>query len=405
MEMAAPLIRTKLSLPFLRLELVARPRLQEKVARGLLGPLTLVTAPAGFGKTTLVAACLKNCGIPVAWVSLDNDDNQIWRFLRYLVTALHEVAPSIGCDASQLLKAGQAAPETVLTSLINDLEAGGKELVLALDDYHFIIDPAVNAALAFLLDHCPCSLHLLIASRVDPPLPVARLRARGQTVELRAADLCFTEDEASLFLNEIMGLHLDTPMVAVLEERTEGWIAGLQMAALSMRDRQDVIAFIDGFSGTNRYILDYLLEEVLANQTPEIQDFLLYTSVLDRLTASMCDAVLQMDGDNNTAAEELASYPAAPGSCASAILDYLEKANLFLIPLDDERIWYRYHHLFADLLFVRMQQNHPQEIPLVLRTGCGLVRGPASLAPGNCLCHPSQEFRPGGRLFSPGRFR
>ena len=309
MEKTPPLIRTKLRLPFTRPELVPRPRLQTRIAEGLRGPLTLITAPAGFGKTTLVASCVAGCGMPVAWLSLDKDDNQAGRFLSYLVAALQEANSTIGSEAAQLLAASQQAPpEAVLTSLINDLDAASGEIVLVLDDYQFISSQAVHEAVAFLLEHCPRRFHLVIATRSDPPLPLARLRARGQTVELRAADLRFTEPEAAQFLNDVMGLRLDAGSVAVLEERTEGWIAGLQMAALSMRDRKDVLGFIEGFSGTNRYILDYLLEEVLASQSPEIQHFLLYTSILERLTAPLCDAVLANDEGQEREGDERSTH-------------------------------------------------------------------------------------------------
>jgi LuxR family maltose regulon positive regulatory protein len=354
MPKADLLIRTKLRPPPTRPGLVPRPRLQQRIAQGLRGPLTVVTAPAGFGKTTLVASCIAGCGLPAAWLSLDKDDNQEWRFLSYLVAALTAADVRIGSEASQLLAAArQPSPEAVLTSLINDLETTGGDIVLVLDDYQFISQPAVHGAMTFLIEHCPAALHLVVATRSDPPLPVARLRARGQTVELRAADLGFTEEEAAQFLNDVMGLGLDARSVAMLEARTEGWIAGLQMAALSMRDREDVHGFIEGFSGTNRYILDYLLEEVLANQSPEIQRFLLYTSILERLTASLCDAVL---GDDRP--------QSAP------ILEHLERANLFLLPLDDERIWYRYHHLFADLLRARLHQAQPDLVPVLHVRAC-----------------------------------
>ena len=347
MKKADLLIRTKLRLPFTRTELVDRPRLQEQIAQGLRGPLTLITAPAGFGKTTLVASCVAGRGIPVAWLSLDKNDNQAGRFLNYLVAALQEADHTIGNEAAQLAAAQQAPPETILTSLINDLDTTGREIALVLDDYQFINSQAVHEEVAFLLEHCPHTLHMLIATRSDPPLPLARLRARGQMVELRAADLGFTEPEAAQFLNDIMGLGLDAGSVTALEERTEGWIAGLQLAALSMRDRENVRGFIEGFSGTNRYILDYLLEEVLASQPLEIQRFLLCTSILERLTAPLCDAVLVDD-------------EGFEGQSAS-ILEYLERANLFLAPLDDERSWYRYHHLFADLLRTQLQQSHEDQ--------------------------------------------
>jgi LuxR family maltose regulon positive regulatory protein len=339
-----------LHLPFTRPGLVPRPQLQEQVVQGLHGPLTLVTAPAGFGKTTLVASCVAGCGMLVAWLSLDKNDNQPGRFLHYLVAALQEADPTLGSEAAQFLAAPEPEPpNAVLTSLINDLDAAGSEIVLVLDDYQFITSQSVYEEVAFLLEHCPNTFHLVIASRSDPALPLARLRARGQMLELRAADLRFSTPEATQFLSDVMGLHLDGGSVALLEERTEGWVAGLQMAALSMRDCKDVFGFIEGFSGTNRYILDYLLEEVLANQPSEIQRFLLRTSILERLTAPLCDAVLA-DDEGVTPSESRSLRQSA------AILEYLERANLFLVPLDDDRRWYRYHHLFADLLQTRLIQ-------------------------------------------------
>lgn len=356
MQKADPLIRTKLRLPFLRRELVPRPRLQEQILQGLRGPLTLVIAPAGFGKTTLVASCITGCGMPVAWLSLDKNDNQTGRFLSYLTAALQETDNRIGSEAAQLRAASQQAPpETILISLINELDTASREMALVLDDYQFISSQAVHEQVTFLLEHCPNTFHLVIATRSDPLLPLARLRARGQTVELRAADLRFTELEAAQFLNDVMGLHLDVESVVALAERTEGWIAGLQMAALSMRDREDVLGFIEGFSGTNRYILDYLLEEVLASQSPEMQHFLLCTSILERLTAPLCDALLKDE-------RRLSGF-ILHAERSSFILDYLERASLFLVPLDDERQWYRYHHLFADLLRARLDQIYPGLAP------------------------------------------
>jgi LuxR family maltose regulon positive regulatory protein len=364
MQKTDTLLRTKLHLPFTRPELVSRSRLQARISEGLSRPLTLITAPPGFGKTTLVASYIASCGLPIAWLSLDKEDNQVERFLNYLVAALQEADQEIGSEAAQLLAAArQAHPEAVLTSLINDLDTSGREIVLVLDDYQFITSQAVHEEVAFLLENCPKTFHLVIATRSDPPLPLSRLRARGQTVELRAADLSFTVPEAAQFLNEVMGLGLAAVSVTALAERTEGWIAGLQMAALSMRDRKDINGFIAGFSGTHRYILDYLLEEVLASQPPEIQLFLLYTSILERLTASLCDAVLA-DGEElmrktgerlGQAVLDFRSDLLFAGQSAS-ILEYLERANLFLVPLDDKRIWYRYHHLFADLLRTQLHR-------------------------------------------------
>jgi LuxR family maltose regulon positive regulatory protein len=368
-QKADSLIRTKLRMPYKRSELVARPRLQEKVAQGLRGPLTLIAAPAGFGKTTLVASCIADCEMPVAWLSLDKNDNQENRLLNYLVAALQTAEPAIGSEAAQMLAAPQQAPSNViLTSLINDLDSLEREMVLVLDDYQFIKSQAVHEQMTFLLEYCPSCTHLVIASRSDPPLPITRLRARGQVLELRTADLRFSQPEAAQFLNEVMGLQLEAEAVTALEERTEGWIAGLQMAALSMRDRKDVHGFIESFSGTHRFILDYLLEEVLASQLPEIQHFLLQTSILDRLTAPLCEAVIgdkglriwrigQESSDNSTL------FSPIPPSYSSQVLEYLEQSNLFLVSLDDERRWFRYHHLFADLLRARLQQTQPELIP------------------------------------------
>ncbi len=367
MQPSDPLIRTKLHPPFIRAELAPRARLQSRFAQGLRGPLTLVTAPAGFGKTTFMTAGITGCLMPVAWLSLDNRDNQPGRFLKYLVQALINADSRLGDQAVQLLDASQEAPlEAVLASLINDLEAAGQEIVLVLDDYQFISSPAIHAAVAFLLEHAPKTFHLVIATRSDPPLPLARLRVRGQVVEFRAADLRFTPSEAAQFLNEIMGFTLSAAEVALLEERTEGWIAGLQMAALSMRDRDDLSGFIKGFSGTHRFILDYLLEEVLGGQSPAVQSFLLCTSILEHLSAPVCDAIMAGDDPPPLPGEirpnqafphfHRSSPPVQP---SASMLAYLEQANLFLVPLDDQRKWYRYHHLFADLLRAKLDQTHP----------------------------------------------
>ena len=364
MQKSDLLIRTKLRLPSIRKNLVPRPRLQVQITQGLCGPLTLIIAPAGFGKTTVVASCSASCGMPVAWLSLDKNDNEAGYFLNYLVAALHETHPKIGNEAAQILSsARQASYEEVLKTLINDLDTVNEEIALVLDDYQFISSQAVHEAVAFLLEHCPRTFHLVIATRSDPPLPLARLRARGQTVELRAADLSFTKPEAAQFLNDIMGLHLDAGSISALKERTEGWIAGLQMAALSMRHREDVPGFIEAFSGTNRYILDYLLEEVLAGQSLEIQRFLLYTSILERLTAPLCDALLKDEAGESFFIPSTSLRTSVHAERSSFILDYLERANLFLVPLDDERQWYRYHHLFADLLRARLDQMYPGLAP------------------------------------------
>jgi LuxR family transcriptional regulator, maltose regulon positive regulatory protein len=338
--MPTPLLATKLFLPPPRPDAVPRPRLIARLNEGLHRPLTLVAAPAGFGKTTLVSEWIAAAHRPAAWLSLDAGDNDPARFLAYLVAALRTIAPAIGAGLLAALASPQPPPpEAILTALLNEVAALPHPFILVLDDYHAIDAPPVDAALAFLLAHLP-PMHLVIASREDPPLPLARLRTRGQLTELRAADLRFTADEAAAFLTAAMGLDLSAGEIAALEERTEGWIAGLQLAAISMRGHQDTTGFIKSFTGSNRFVLDYLVEEVLHRQPERVQTFLLRTSILDRLCGPLCDAVL-LD-------------PAVSGR---ETLEYIERANLFLVPLDDERRWYRYHHLFADLLRQRLHQG------------------------------------------------
>ena len=365
--MEIPILATKLFIPEPRKELVVRKRLYQKLDAGIDKKLILISAPAGFGKSTLVSSWANESKKDVAWLSLDKDDNQVSRFLNYLLTALQKVDNTIGKKAAQFLAAKHQAPsDAVLTNLINDLDTAGEEIFLVLEDYQFINNQAVNKEVAFLLNHCPKTLHLVIITRSDPVLPLTRLRAHGQMVELRIADLRFTNSEAVQFLNDVMGLCLDAESVKVLEERTEGWVAGLQMAALSIRDRKNVCEFIEDFSGTNRYILDYLLEEVLANHSPEIQRFLLYTSILRRFSASLCDTLLLID---ESAKKEDINQPNSGDSLLASqsvsILEYLERTNIFLVSLDEERIWYRYHHLFADMLKTRLHLTRPDIIPLL----------------------------------------
>ncbi|MBN2148253.1 MAG: hypothetical protein JW726_12750, partial [Anaerolineales bacterium] len=308
--------------------------------------LTLVSAPAGFGKTTLVSAWVAGCGQPVAWLSLDEGDNDPTRFLTYLVAALQALAPDIGAGALVALQSPQPPSiEALLTALLNEIAAVSDNFILALDDYHVIDSPPVDQALVFLLEHLPPLMHLVIATREDPNLPLARLRARNQLTELRAADLRFTPAEAAEFLNQIMGLNLAAEDIAALEARTEGWIAGLQLAAISMQGHHDTTSFIKSFTGSHRFVLDYLIEEVLHQQSESIQTFLLRTSILDRLCGPLCDAVL--------------GSPSASGQATAGqeTLEYLERANLFIVPLDNERRWYRYHHLFAELLRQRLRQS------------------------------------------------
>jgi LuxR family maltose regulon positive regulatory protein len=311
----------------------------------------LVSAPAGFGKTTLLAEWLAaGPAAPTdersaAWLSLDRGDNHPASFWTYVIAALRTVAPGVGASALALLEASQPPPiETVLTTLVNDLGAIAYDIVLVLDDYHVIEARDVQEGMAFLVDHLPAQLHLVMGSRADPALPLARLRVRGELVEIRAADLRFTPDEAASYLNGVMGLALTAQDMAALEGRTEGWIAALQLAALSMQGRDDVAGFIAGFAGDDRYVVDYLVEEVLQRQPDRVHTFLLQTSVLGRLCGPLCDAVTGQGG-------------------GKAMLEALDRGNLFLVPLDDRRRWYRYHHLFADVLQARLLDEQPDMLP------------------------------------------
>src|SRR6266545_633625 len=345
--MTSPLLETKLHVPRRRRGLVARPRLSERLSRGAESALTVVSAPAGFGKTTLLAQWLATApgdGPSAAWLSLDQRDNDPTVFWTYLVAALQTAAHGVGAGALSLLQSPRPPIEAVLATLLNDLGAVSNDVVLVLDDYHVIDARDVQDGMAFLLEHLPPQIHLVIASRTDPALPLARLRGRGELVEIRAADLRFTPDEAAAYLNGVMGLVLTARDVAALEGRTEGWIAALQLAALSMQGRDDVAAFIAGFAGDDRYIVDYLTEEVLQRQPEQVRHFLLRTSILDRLCGPLCDAVTGQDS-------------------GKAKLAALERGNLFLVPLDDRRRWYRYHQLFADVLQARLLDEQPGDVP------------------------------------------
>ncbi|HLZ26240.1 MAG TPA: LuxR C-terminal-related transcriptional regulator [Chloroflexota bacterium] len=343
--MASQLLETKIYLPRVRRGLVPRPRLGERLNGGAELKLTLVSAPAGFGKTTLLAAWLDGFKHAAAWVSLDQSDNHAASFWTYLIAALQTVEPVVGASALSLLQSLQPPPiEAILTLLLNELSAISKDVVLVLDDYHLVDAHDVQEGMVFLLEHLPPRLHLVIASRADPGLPLARLRARGELVEIRAVDLRFTPDEAAAYLNEVMGLQLTADDVAALEGRTEGWIAALQLAALSMQGRSDVTGFIASFAGDDRYIVDYLVEEVLQRQPETVRTFLRDTSILERLSGSLCEAVTGHDG-------------------GKAMLEALERANLFVVPLDDRRRWYRYHHLFADVLRARLVDEYPDDVP------------------------------------------
>ncbi len=370
--MVAPLLTTKLYIPPIRLGLVSRPRLIERLNAGLDRKLTLISAPAGFGKTTLMSEWVGNCGRPIAWVSLDESDNDPVRFLAYFVAALQKVEPNIGEGVLNAFQAPQPPPiESVLTVLINEIVAISFPFALVLDDYHLITAQPIHDALTFLLDHLPGNMHLVIATRADPPLPIARLRGRGQLTELRLTDLRFTPDQVTEFLNQVMGLDLSADDVAALASRTEGWIAGLQMAAASMQGQEDVAGFIQAFTGSDRYILDYLVEEVLQRQPNHVQTFLLQTAILDRLTGPLCDAVTGRLEIRDQATTNLQSQ---------AILEYLESSNLFIVPLDNERQWYRYHRLFADLLRKRLHQSQPDLVQTLHRRASAWYEQNGSMA-------------------------
>ncbi len=341
------LVTTKLRAPRTRPKLVVRPRLLEALARNEVCPLTLLSAPAGFGKTTLLAEWLgdhdeEGQKKSVAWVSLEESDSDPARFLTYLVGALQQVEEGIGEGVLASLRSPGMPPiEALMGVLVNELAAIPGRTTLVLDDYHLIDTESVHEATSFLIEHLPGNVHLVISGRADPPLPLARLRARNQMTEIRAADLRFTSEEATAFLGDVMGLTLSASDVAALEEVTEGWVAALQLAALSMRDREDVSGFVESFSGSNRHVLDFLAEEVLERQTEGVREFLLHTSVLERMNAPLCGALTgRSDGQG--------------------MLERLERENLFVVALDDERGWYRYHHLFADFLRARLRRESPE---------------------------------------------
>ncbi len=345
--MPSPLLETKLFIPRLRRSLVARPRLSERLRHGSQSRLTLISAPAGFGKTTLLAEWLATAAADersVAWLSLEESDSRPAVFWTYVTTALQTVLPDVGAGALPLLQSPQPNVETILATILNELSAVPEDVDLVLDDYHLVDGPEVATGMAYLLEHLPPRVHLVISTRADPALPLARLRARGELVEIRAADLRFTPDEVADYLNDVAGLKLAAHDIATLEGRTEGWIAALQLAALSMQGRDDVSGFIAGFAGDDRYIVDYLVEEVLRRQPDHVRRFLISTCILDRLSGPLCDAVTGEHG-------------------GKAMLESLDRANLFVVPLDNSRRWYRYHHLFADVLHTHLMDERPDDVP------------------------------------------
>ena len=354
--MASPLLSAKFHIPAKRATLVARPRLTERLNLGRGARLTLVSAPAGFGKTTLLADWIDTAsadGRAVAWLSLDQRDNDPAVFWAYVIATLQRAVPGMGRAATEVLAASPAGGEAIVGGLAADLDTVGHDavehdVILVLDDYHLIDATAVQAGLAFLLDHLPRRVQLVIGTRADPRLPLARLRAQGDLLEIRAADLRFTAEEAAAYLTGSMGLALTVHDIAALEGRTEGWIVALQLAALSLQGREDAAGFIGTFAGDDRFVVDYLVEEVLLRQSARVRRFLLHTSILRRLTGPLCDA---LTGDEDGA----------------TTLEALERTNLFVVPLDDQRRWYRYHHLFADMLAARLRDEAPGSIAALHR--------------------------------------
>jgi len=388
----APLLSTKLYIPRRQLlsqrtTFVSRPHLLKKLEAGLAGKLTVIAAPAGFGKSTLLSEWMgETNAIPSAsaleepaatergptfcWLSLEESDNDPIRFWLYFIAALQSRNPDLSADTPALLQSPEPPPlETILTILLNDLSAwlpgNASGIVLVLEDYHVITTPAIHQSLTYLLDHLPPTLHLVITTRADPPLPLARLRARGQLSEIRADDLRFTAAETALFLNERMGLHLAPDEVHLLAARTEGWIVGLRLAALSMQGQDDKAGFLRSFSGSHRYILTYLIEEVLNQQPKAVQEFLLRTSILTRLSGPLCDAVVGAgeEGGEQAGERRLAPSSSLPPLNSQVMLEQLDQANLFLVPLDDLGQWYRYHQLFAEVLQHRLHQSRPESLP------------------------------------------
>ncbi len=342
--MSTALFQTKLYVPQTRADVITRSRLLEHLNSGLKSKLTLLSAPAGFGKTSLLSNWQAVNSTPLAWVSLDVQDNDPVHFWRYVAAALNALEPTLAQDALNALSSAQPPPvRAVFPLLLNKLATFHDHLVLVLDDYHLIETSVIHQDLSFFLEHLPTNVHLFILSRADPPLPLTRLRAQGELLEIRADDLRFTDDEAVMFLNQAFALNFSREDIAPLLERTEGWIASLRLAGLSLQGRKDPSEFIRAFAGSHRFIVDYLIEEVLERQTPEVREFLLKTSILERLNSSLCDAV--------TGRED-----------SQKMLEQLERANLFLISLDDERHWYRYHHLFADFLRARLSQLYPAHV-------------------------------------------
>ncbi len=340
-----PLLKTKLYIPAASTPAVKRSALLARLAEAERAALTLLSAPAGFGKTTLLAQWIAQSPLSVAWLSVDAGDNDPYRFLEYLIAALQSVDERLGSNAQQLLRSPEVVPlHIILASLINDLSSVPEPYAVVLDDCQLIVEHDVHEVLAYLIEHLSGNMHLVIATRSDPPIPLGRLRAHGRMVELRTKEFRFSDDEAESFLNDAMRLNLSAEDVQALEARTEGWVVGLKMAALSLQGHENASAFVRAFSGSHRYVLDYLMEEVLGRQPSRIRTFLLETSFLEKLSGPLCEALMTTEWK-------------ASGMSTQEVLEYLESSNLFLVPLDDNRVWYRYHHLFAELLRSRLQHT------------------------------------------------
>lgn len=385
--LALNLITTKLMAPRSSGSVVERPRLLKLLETWLGTRLILISAPAGSGKSTLLASWLKTLDRPAAWLSLDMGDNDLERFLLYLVSALQKVDPQLGKVLPDLFQEqGGAGVQALITQIINDVAGWGRELVLVLDDYHAVTDPEVHRAVEFLLEHLPPGLCLVMATRTDPPLALSRLRVRRQVAELRGEQLRFSLEETAAFLNSQLNLELSARAISNLEERTEGWVAGLQLAALSLEGRGDKEQFVERFAGSHRYLVDYLVDEVLSRQAPEMRQFLQQTSILERFTVPLCQAVTRQ-------------------SVSAKLLQQLEAANLFLIPLDDERRWYRYHHLFAEFLRHRLQDDAAGQPAELHRRASEWLEGEGWSDEAIHHALAAQDFQRAGRLVETIAFR
>ena len=347
--MSTPILTTKLFIPQTRKVLVHRQRLLDRLSQGMEGKLTLVSGPAGFGKTTLLSAWVAESQRPAGWISLDAEDNDWSRFVTYLIKGLQTISDFITNDIIEMLYSAKPHDSDVLiTYLINQIAEIHSPFSLVLDDYHVINEARIHELVQLILENLPPQMHLIISTRSDPPWPLARWRTRGELLEIRTQELRFNLEETVIFFNETMGLGLSRQNVEQLEARTEGWAAGLQMAALSLKEREDVPGFIQIFTGSHRFVFDYLVDEVFRGLSPEIQDFLLKTSILDRMCAQLCDHLRE-------------------ASDSQSILGQLEQMNLFVIPLDDQRCWYRYHHLFLELIQQISRQKLSGQMPKLHR--------------------------------------